>query len=63
MRYKIKEIREKKGMSQTELAEKSGITRATIWKLETSDAEMTTTKTLIKIANALGVDVKQLFST
>lgn len=61
MKYRIKEIREQKGMSQVELAEKSGVTRATIWKLETSDSEATTTKTLQKLARALDVDMKQLF--
>ena len=55
MGYRIKQVRESKGMSQTELAEKSGITRTTIWKLETDDKAVTTTDTLAKIAQALGV--------
>jgi transcriptional regulator with XRE-family HTH domain len=50
-----------KGMSQSELAEKTGITRATIWRLETGAEETTTTKTLLKIAEALGVSVGELF--
>ncbi len=61
MRYRIKEIREKTGMSQTELADKAGVTRATIWKLETGEDEVTTTRTLLKIAEALEVDAKELF--
>ena len=32
---KIKELREEKGLTQTELAEKTGINRVTICKLET----------------------------
>lgn len=61
MGYRIKEIRERKGMSQSELCERSGITRATIWKLETGEDEVTTSKTLVKIADALGVTIGELF--
>lgn len=61
MGYRIKEIREQKGMSQSELSDKSGVTRATIWKLETGEDEVTTSKTLLKIAEALGVTVGDLF--
>ncbi len=61
MEYRIREIRESKGISQTELADKAGVTRATIWKLETGEDEVTTTKTLLKIAEALEVDAKELF--
>lgn len=61
MGYRIREIREMRGMSQSELAEKTGITRATIWRLETGEEETTTTKTLLKIAEALGVSVGELF--
>ena len=61
MGYRIREIRESIGMTQTELSEKSGVTRATIWKLETGDDEVTTSKTLVKIADALGVTVGELF--
>lgn len=61
MGYRIKEIREACGLSQSELSEKSGVTRATIWRLETGENEETTTKTLLKIADALGVTVTDLF--
>ena len=61
MQYRIREIRESRGISQTELADKAGVTRATIWKLETGEDEVTTTKTLLKISEALGVDAKELF--
>lgn len=61
MGYRIKEIREERGMSQSELAEKTGLTRATIWRLETGEEETTTTKTLLKIASALSVTVGELF--
>lgn len=61
MKYRIRELRESLEMTQSELAEKSGVARATIWRLETGDDEITTTKTLAKIAMALGVPVAALF--
>lgn len=61
MRFRIREIRESKGMTQAELCEKSGITRATIWKLETGEDEVTTSRTLMKIADVLGVSIGELF--
>ena len=61
MKYRIRELRESIGMSQTELSRKSGVTRATIWKLESGDDEITTTRTLTKIADALSVPVDELF--
>ena len=61
MKYKIRELRERIGMSQSELAERSGISRATIWKLETHMDEVTTTQTLVRIASALNVSVNDLF--
>ena len=61
MEFRIKEIRESKGMTQTALSEKAGITRATIWKLETGEEEVTTSRTLTKIAEALEVPVTDLF--
>ncbi len=61
MGYRSREIRESKGISQTELSEKSGVARATIWKLETDENAVTMTTTLQKIANALGVSVDEIF--
>lgn len=61
MVFRIREIRETKGVSQLELSEKSGVTRATLWRLESEDGCEATTLTLTKIANALGVSVSELF--
>ena len=61
MKFRIKEIRESQGMTQTELSEKSGITRTTIWKLETGAEEVTTSRTLASIARALNVPIGELF--
>ena len=59
---KIKELREKRKMTQEELAEKSGISRATISKLECWEEAETTVGTMQAIANALGVKVSSLFT-
>ena len=61
MEYKIKEKRTEKSMSQTELAEQSGVSRAIISKLESGEEVVTTTDTLMKIANALGCPVTDIF--
>lgn len=62
MRLLIKEIREKIGFSQSELSDKSGVSRATIWALESGNAKVTTTKTLKKIADAMNVTPNELFT-
>lgn len=61
MGYKIKEIREEKGITQEQLASDSGVSRVTISGLENGTERATTTKTLMKIARALGVTVDQIF--
>lgn len=61
MGYKIKDIRESLGMTQEELAEKSGVCRSTISALENGTERATTTKTLLAIASALGTTVDRLF--
>ena len=60
MRYKIKQLREQQGLTQEALAAKSGITRATIWGLETDDNKITTTATLQALAQALGTQISNL---
>lgn len=61
MRFKIKAARMKAGMTQTELAEKSGVSRSLIHDLETGKRDVTSTKTLAKIASALGVGIGDIF--
>lgn len=61
MGYKIKECREAIGMSQEELAAKSKVSRTIISGLETGNINATTTGTLMKIANALGKKVSDIF--
>lgn len=57
----IKRIRENKGLTRAELAQKSNITRATIWRIETHPGYVTTTETLLKLAKALDVDASEFF--
>lgn len=58
MKLKLKEIREKKSMSQTELSIKSGVSRQTISELERGEEDVnTTTITLQKLATALNCAV------
>lgn len=51
--YMIKEMRERKRMTQQELAECSGVSRAIISKLEKNKPTVTTTETICRIAKAL----------
>lgn len=63
MGYKIRELREREGLTQEQLSRRSGVSRATIWGLESGSDKVTTTKTLNKLAIALGVEVDELFSS
>lgn len=58
MQHRIKEVRKEKGMKQSELAEKLGITRQGVSSIENSDS--VTLNTLEKVANALGCYVHEL---
>lgn len=63
MGYKIKELREAMKMTQEELAEKSGVSRGTISALENGIDRTTTSKTLVKLAQALDTTVGCIFFT
>ena len=55
----IRQLREKKNMSQQDLADDSGITKSQIARIERAKIN-TTVRTLIKIANALEIEPKDL---
>lgn len=58
----LKEIRTKKGLTQIQLAEQSGISIQNIKKMESKNFSLAKCKyeTLIKLSNALGVDIDEL---
>ena len=61
MGYKLKEIREEKGITQEELEKASGVSRQTISAIENNDKYQAKTGTLIALARALGTTVDKLF--
>lgn len=61
MKNKLKEIREEKGLSQLELAEKSGVARTIINQLETGKRDVIKSETMIKISKALGKTLDDIF--
>lgn len=61
MGKKIKAIRERKKITQEELAERSGISRQTISGIESGKITSVTTSTLESIAKALSVSVVVFF--
>lgn len=62
MQYKIKELRESASMTQEQLAEKSGITRVTIARLESGVQSDLKVSSLKKIAEALNCKVGDLIA-
>ena len=61
MAYRIKELREKKGLTQTELSKESGVSRVTIILLENGEEHEPKVGTLKAIAKVLDVPVSKLF--
>lgn len=55
----LAEIRKRKGMTQTQLADLAGITRVSVARYETTDREPNLT-TARRIARALGVSLSEL---
>ena len=54
---RIRTLRKERGMTQAELAEKSGISRATLSKLENGLIAQISVVTLAEILNALGYEI------
>lgn len=63
MKNRLKEIREKVGISQEELADKSTVSRTIISGLENQKIDVVTNKTLEKLATALRKNVSEIFFT
>lgn len=61
MGYRLKEIREAKGMTQEELERKSGVSRQTISAIENNNEYQAKSGTLLALANALETTVDKIF--
>ena len=61
MRFKVREIRERAGITAEALSKKSGVSRMTVYKMEYHDV-IVNSDTLIAIARALGVLVDDLIA-
>lgn len=61
MGYNLKKMREAARLTQEQLSAKSGVSRVTIATIEAKKDYVTTTKTLFKLAKALGTTVDALF--
>jgi len=57
---KVRTLREKKGMNQKQLAEASGITQATISRIEKEKVNQLKSEALKRLAGALGVTIDYL---
>lgn len=61
MKNTVKEKREQLGISQTELSNRSGVNRQTIYLIENGTLNNIESKTMIKIAIALNCDIGDIF--
>lgn len=61
MQNDLKKIREAKGMSISELARRSGLSRQTIYNIEGDPDRVIDSKTMEDLAAALGVKVSKIF--
>lgn len=58
---KLEELRRKAGLTQAELSQKSGVSRPVIAKIEDGEIGSVMGRAFIKLAEALGVCVGELF--
>ena len=58
---RLKAFREEKGMSQAELAEKTGLSRTTISKIENNEEVNVNTQTIAKISEVFQVSPSEIF--
>lgn len=60
---RVKYFREKRGMTQEELAEKAGISRVSVSNIECDKVPDVKVKTLRAIAEALNAPIQEIFLT
>lgn len=58
---RLKAFREKNGVSQAELAEKTGLSRTTISKIENNEEVNVNTQTIAKLAEFFNVSPSEIF--
>ena len=61
MKYNIRELRERRGFSYEQLAQKSGVAKSYIQRIESNDDANPSVRVLCKLAQALDVAVEMLF--
>lgn len=61
MDNRVKEYRERKNMTQLELSQKSGVSRVTISQIESGVKRNIPSRTLLKLAKALGTTIDDIF--
>ena len=62
MKLRIREVREKKKLTQEELAKRAGVSRQLVSSLENGSSVNTTTDTLLALAEVLGCHVADFFA-
>jgi putative transcriptional regulator len=63
MGNRVKEFREKLGLSQEQLSDKSGVSRVSISLIESGGTKNPSAKTLYALASAMGTTVDHIFFT
>lgn len=61
IKNRLKELRTERGISQEELVKLTGISRATISKIENNEEANVNTKTIAKLAEVFGVKPSEIF--
>lgn len=61
MNNSVRKYREELGLTQEQLAQKSGVSRPTISMIETNSLDNIESKTMLKLATALNCDIGDIF--
>jgi len=62
-RNKVKEAVDRSGLRQRVIAERAGVSESTVSRLVSGEIELPAVDVAIRLADALGVDVRELFSS
>ena len=61
LKNRLKELREERGITQAALAEKTGLSRATISKIENNEEVIVNTRTIAKISEVFDLPPSEIF--